>query len=94
MTLYSKENSKRCFAPCDPVTVKDGRCECNNVINSSIIEDNDYNFKQDLLDFLNKRINWYSGGEDMKSLKEIAIDNNIVSELIDIRNFILNKIKP
>jgi len=48
---------------------------------------------KDIIKYINIRINALSKDEDLKSEIEIIVDNDIITELEKLRNFILNKSK-
>jgi ABC-type uncharacterized transport system ATPase component len=46
--------------------------------------------RQRLINHIETRINYISGGEEMKSLREISTDRNIVKELESLKKIIID----
>lgn len=42
-----------------------------------------------LIEYIDKRIEYFTGGEEMKSMREIYSDKSIVDELILIKNLLI-----
>ncbi len=49
--------------------------------------------KEEIIELINERIEYYTGGDEMKSISESVGDSRIISELNDIKNKILNQNK-
>jgi len=49
--------------------------------------------KTDIIKFLDERIQYFTGGDEMKSMAESCTDEHIVNELKKVRDFIIGKPK-
>jgi ABC-type uncharacterized transport system ATPase component len=58
--------------------------ELNNTDKKLIISD----VRQRLINHIETRINYFSGGEEMKSLREISTDRYVVKELESLKKII------
>ena len=70
-------------------------CDDDKILNDifDILKENYINQKEEIIELINSRIKYYTGGEAWKSLNESICDKRIVDELESIKENILKQNK-